>query len=259
MIEQTSGGLSVYPVIGIPEITPAHSLAEELLRALGPNALREGDVLAVTSKIVSKVEGRFLPASERDIAIASETVRVVAKLPGGAGSAIVENRLGIVAAAAGVDASNIAGDRILLLPEDPDDSARDLAAELKTRTGFNVGIVITDTVGRAWRYGQTDIAIGCANLQIYDDSRGTVDTDGKPLSVTQRCIADEIAAATDIVKGKASAIPAALVRGINQYVVPGSEQRAREINRDAELDLFSLGTAEAYAKGIEDASRRVLQ
>lgn len=256
MIDLTNGGLNIYPVLGIPEITPEHSLAEELLLAIGEGVLEAGDVLVVTSKIVSKAEGRFLPASERASAIERETIRLVAKIPGGNGSAIVENRLGVVAAAAGVDASNIVGDRILLLPEDPDDSARRLAAELKGRTGLDLGIIVTDTVGRPWRYGQTDIAIGCANFKVFDDSRGTVDTDGKPLSVTQRCIADEVAAATDIVKGKAAAIPVAIVRGLATHVVPGSLERARDINRDAALDLFSQGTAEAYASGFADGTKQ---
>ena len=184
-----------------------------------------------------------------DRAIAAETTRIVAAIPGAGGAAIVESRLGIIAAAAGVDASNIAGDRILLLPIDPDESARRIAAELKEKTGLDLGVLITDTVGRPWRLGQTDIAIGCANLRVFDDVRGTVDTDGKPLSVTQRCIADEIAGATDLVKGKAAAIPVALVRGMAAYVDRSSSDRARDIIRDRDQDLFSLGTAEAFAKG----------
>ena len=241
--------LTIVPLRGFPEMTPEHSIVEELLRVVDATKLRQGDVLAITSKIVSKVEDRYSPASERDRAIAAETTRIVAAIPGAGGAAIVESRLGIIAAAAGVDASNIAGDRILLLPIDPDESARRIAAEIQERTGLDLGVIITDTVGRPWRLGQTDIAIGCANFRVFDDARGSVDTDGKPLSVTQRCIADEIAGATDLVKGKAAAIPIALVRGMGEYVVPGCSDRARDIIRNRDQDLFSLGTAEAFAQG----------
>lgn len=254
MIGNVAAGLTLTPLLGMPEFTPEHSLAAELLRAVGPEGMRGGDVLAVTSKIISKVEGCFFPADERAALIERDTVRVVAKLRGENASAIVENRLGVVAAAAGVDASNVVGNWVLALPDDPDESARRLADELKHATGVDVGIVVTDTVGRAWRLGQTDIAIGCANLDLFDDARGGVDTDGKPLSVTQRCIVDEIAAAADIVKGKTDGVPIALIRGLDRYVVPGTGQRARDINRGLELDLFSQGTDEAYRQGYADGA-----
>lgn len=246
-------GLELIPVTGLPEFAPSHSLAEEILRAAGPDGLRAGDVLAVTSKIVSKVEGCFVPAAEREALIARDTVRLVAKLRGPGSSAIVENRLGVVAAAAGVDASNVSGEWVLALPDDPDASARRLAEELRLATGHELGIVVTDTVGRPWRYGQTDIAIGCANIMLYDDDRGGVDTVGKPLTVTQRCVVDEIAAASDLVKGKTDGVPVAIVRGLSRYLQPGTEQRARDINRDLELDLFRLGTDEAIAEGYRQA------
>lgn len=245
--------LQLIPLAGMPEFTSQHSLSAEILRVLGSEELQAGDVLAVTSKIVSKAEGCFVPASEREALIERDTVRVVAKLRGPTSSAIVENRLGVVAAAAGVDASNVTGDWVLALPDDPDESARQLADELKLAVGHDIGVVITDTVGRPWRYGQTDIAIGCANIALYDDVRGGVDTAGKPLTVTQRCVADEIAAAADLVKGKTDGVPVALVRGLKRHILPGTEQRARDINRDLELDLFRLGTDEAYQEGYRAA------
>lgn len=255
---QRTPGLEIIPLIGLPEFTPDHSLATEIVRSLVGIAVDDGDVLAVTSKVVSKVEGCFVPAAERAELIARDTVRVVARMRGPNASAIVENRLGVVAAAAGVDASNVAGDWVLALPEDPDASARRLASELRDALGIDLGIVITDTVGRPWRYGQTDIAIGSANIALYADERGGVDTAGKPLTVTQRCVADEIAAASDLVKGKTAGIPVALVRGMSEYVIPGTDQRARRINRDLELDLFSLGTQEAFDEGYRSALAAVV-
>lgn len=244
------------PLRGMPEFTSEHSVSAEILRAVGAGGVRQGDVFAVTSKIVSKAEGCFVPADEREALIERDTVRIVARIPDGRGSAIVENRLGVVAAAAGVDASNVVGDRVLALPADPDASARRIAQEIRDATGCDVGVVVTDTVGRAWRIGQTDIAIGCANIRIFDDARGGVDAVGKPLSVTQRCIADEIAAAADLVKGKADGVPVALIRGMGGAVVPGIAQGARDINRAADADLFRLGTAEAHAEGVAAAQGR---
>lgn len=254
MPTERSTGVSLIPLLGMPEFAPGRSISAEMLRALEPGGVQDGDVFAVTSKIISKAEGCFVPADEREALIERDTVRVVARIPDGRGSAIVQNRLGVVAAAAGVDASNIEGDWVLALPEDPDASARRLAQEIKDATGCDVGIVVTDTVGRAWRLGQTDIAIGSANIRLFDDARGGVDTAGKPLSVTQRCIVDEISAAADLVKGKTDGVPVALIRGMGSYVVPGILQRARDINRASETDLFSLGTAEAYAQGYADGS-----
>lgn len=253
----TPQSLTLIPLAGMPEFAPGDSLAHEIVTATAAAEveLRNGDILAVTSKVVSKVEDRFAPAAERAAAVAAESVRVVARVPGTGEPVVVENRLGIVAAAAGVDASNVTGDRILLLPEDPDASAARLTEEIAERLGVRVGVVITDTVGRPWRIGQTDITIGCAGLAPFDDTRGGTDTDGKPLSVTQRCIADEIAAAADLVKGKVSAVPVAIVRGLAHYVLPGSSHTAREILRDAESDLFRLATADAYEQGFADGAR----
>ena len=181
--------------------------------------LADGDILAVTSKIVSKAEGRQVAADDREQAITDETVRVVATRahPGGV-TRIVENRQGLVLAAAGVDASNTPDGIVLLLPVDPDASARALCAALRERTGLRLGVLITDTAGRPWREGQTDIAIGAAGVAVLDDLRGTTDAGGRRLDVTVAAVADEIAAAADLVKGKTSGNPVAVVRGLGRLV-----------------------------------------
>src|ERR1700712_2583879 len=216
-LPEIAATLAVYAVTGIPEITAGDSLAVCLGDSLEASDIspRDGDILVVTSKIVSKAEGRSVQADDREAAITAETVRVVASRvhPGGV-TRIVENRQGIVQAAAGVDASNTPRGTVLLLPADPDASARGLAAELRARFGVRLGILVSDTLGRAWREGQTDAAIGAAGVAVVDDLRGGVDAFGQTLEVTQIAVADEIAAAADLVKGKASGVPVALVRGL---------------------------------------------
>jgi len=206
----------------------------------------------VTSKIVSKAEGRQVAATDREQAITDETVRVVATRahPGGV-TRIVENRQGLVMAAAGVDASNVAEGTVLLLPADPDASARALCAAVREATGLRVGVLITDTVGRPWRDGQTDIAIGAAGVAVLDDLRGTTDAHGRRLDVTVAAVADEIAGAADLIKGKTSGNPVAVVRGLGQLVGPidAGDRGARRLLRDSANDMFRVGSAEAYAEG----------
>lgn len=220
-------------VAGLPEITPGADLVDLIASA---TTLEDGDIVVVTSKIVSKAEGRLLPAEERESALQRETVRVVAER---GPVRIVENRLGIVAAAAGIDASNAPDGFILLLPEDPDASARLLAAGLRERLGVAVGVLISDTVGRPWRHGQTDIAIGAAGVVVLD--RPEHDADGKPLAVTLPCIADEICGAAELVKPKAAAIPVAVVSGLGHLVGALDLPGASSIIRPAHEDLFRAG------------------
>jgi coenzyme F420-0:L-glutamate ligase/coenzyme F420-1:gamma-L-glutamate ligase len=172
---------------------------------------------------------------------------------------IVENRLGIVAAAAGVDASNTPEGTVLLLPVDPDASARRLRAELGRRCGVNVAVVITDTLGRPWRQGQTDAAIGLAGLAPLLDLRGETDSAGRRLTATVTAVADEIAAAADLVKGKTSGCPVAVLRGLAHLVAapadgrpPRQEAGAADLIRPADRDMFRLGTAEAMAAGWQE-------
>ncbi|MGB4780132.1 coenzyme F420-0:L-glutamate ligase, partial [Microbacterium sp.] len=203
--------LQIRALHGIPEISSGDDLVD-LITTAADGTLRDGDILVVTSKIVSKAEGRFAPESERAAAIERESVRVVAEDATGS-VRIVESRLGIVAAAAGVDASNVPEGMILLLPEDPDASARALAAGLRERTGARVGVIVSDTLGRAWRDGQTDCAIGAAGVHVFEELGGQQDAAGKVLRVTRPCVADELAAASDLVKRKASGCPVAVVTG----------------------------------------------
>ncbi len=243
--------LQVWALDGIPEITPGTDLVVLIAEAAGAT-LEDGDILVVTSKIVSKAEGRIVAADDREDAITAETVRVVATRtsPGGHTTRIVENRLGIVSAAAGVDASNTPHGTVLLLPVDPDASARAIAAGLRAELGVEVGVIVSDTLGRAWREGQTDSAIGAGGVHVFEDLRGGTDAEGRPLVVTMPCVADELAAAADLVKGKASRRPVAVVRGRADLVGAIDLPGARSIVREAERDMFSRGADEAYADGF---------
>jgi len=230
--------LSVTPVTGLPEITSGADLAA-LIADAAPD-LRDGDILVVTSKVVSKAEGRVVPAS-REEAIAAETVRVVARR---GATTIAQTRQGLVLAAAGVDASNTAPGTVVLLPEDPDESARRLRKALHARTARTVGVVISDTMGRPWRAGQTDNAIGAAGVRPVRDYRGEADTFGNILEVTVAAVADEIAAAADLVKGKSRGVPVAVVRGLDGLVTEQDGPGARELIRPAEEDMFRFGSAD---------------
>ncbi|MDI6944625.1 coenzyme F420-0:L-glutamate ligase [Microbacterium barkeri] len=245
--------LQIWALAGIGEVTADDDLAQLIGDALAAAdvPVADGDILVVTSKIVSKAEGRFVVADDREDAITRETVRVVATrtAPSGHTTRIVENRLGIVSAAAGVDASNTPEGTVLLLPEDPDASARALAAALRDRFGVRLGVLISDTLGRAWRDGQTDHAIGAGGVHVFEDLRGEVDAQGRPLVVTLPCVADELCAAADLVKRKATGMPVAVVRGRGDLVGDLDLPGARSIVRTGERDMFRLGADEAYAEG----------
>ncbi|MEU7553826.1 coenzyme F420-0:L-glutamate ligase [Streptomyces sp. NPDC044571] len=228
---------------GLPEVRPGDDLAG-LIADAAPD-LRDGDVLLVTSKIVSKAEGRIVHADSREEAIDAETVRVVARR---GPLRIVENRQGLVMAAAGVDASNTEPGTVLLLPEDPDASAAALRAGLRERLGVDLGVIVTDTFGRPWRAGLTDVAIGASGVRVLDDLRGGTDTHGNPLSSTVVATADELAAAGDLVKGKAAGLPVAVVRGLDH--VRGEGSTAADLVRSAADDMFRLGTSEAVREAV---------
>lgn len=246
-------GLQILPVRGLPEFRPGDDLAEHI--AAQAPWLRDGDVLVVTSKVVSKVEGRIVESptdpDERDAArrklVDQEAVRVVARK---GRTLITENRLGIVQAASGIDGSNVAPTELALLPEDPDASAATLRAALKNRLGIDVAVVITDTMGRAWRVGQIDAAIGSAGLSVIHAYAGSHDNQGNELHVTEVAIADELAAAADLVKGKLGAVPIAVVRG---FASEDDGSTAHDLVRGGVDDLFWLGTAESMAQGRSEA------
>ena len=245
--------LEVFPVEGLPEIRPGDDVAALLAGAF---AFEDGDVVVVTSKVISKAEGRLRPAGDdreaaRLQAVADETVRVVARR---GTTTIAETRHGLVLAAAGVDASNVRTDEIALLPADPDASAASLRASLEALTGVRLALVISDTMGRAWRVGQTDQAIGVSGLAPIRDARGTTDSFGQVLEVTEIAVADELASAAELVKGKADGIAAAVVRGL---LVDDDGRGAAALVRPADQDWFRLGTAEAHRSTL--ALRRTVR
>jgi coenzyme F420-0:L-glutamate ligase / coenzyme F420-1:gamma-L-glutamate ligase len=245
----SAGAVEVLPVTGLPEFRPGDDLAAAV--ATAAPWLRDGDILVVTSKVVSKCEGRVVPAPEHPEArdelrrklIDAEAVRVLARK---GRTLITENALGLVQAAAGVDGSNVAGTELALLPVDPDASAATLRSRLRERLGVSVAVLISDTMGRAWRNGQTDAAIGAAGLAVLHGYAGARDSHGNELLVTEVAVADEIAAAADLVKGKLTGIPVAVVRGLS---LPDDGSTARRLLRPGEEDLFWLGTAEALELG----------
>jgi coenzyme F420-0:L-glutamate ligase/coenzyme F420-1:gamma-L-glutamate ligase len=223
--------IEILPVEGLPEIRPGDDLPA-LLSDATPD-LRAGDVLAVTQKIVSKAEGRLVPGGEgREAWVAREARRIVARRDD---VVIAETAHGFVCANAGVDASNVEGGSLSLLPVDPDASAERIRSRLLADRGVDAGVVVTDTFGRAWRRGQVNVAIGCAGLPALVDLRGTKDHHGRMLEATVIALADEVAAASGLVMGKDAMIPAAIVRGLAPIAAPG---RAAELVRPPEEDLF---------------------
>jgi coenzyme F420-0:L-glutamate ligase/coenzyme F420-1:gamma-L-glutamate ligase len=250
------GPLTLLPITGVPEVREGDDLAALIVRcaAASGSALEDGDVVVVSSKVVSKALGLWA-FGDRDAVVTAESTRVVAeRLSGGRVTQIVESAAGPVMAAAGVDASNTGGrDGLLLLPRDPDGEADRLRSALLAATGLSrIGVIISDTAGRPWRAGQTDFALGAAGVSLVDDLRGGVDADGQPLVVTTRAVGDELAAAAELVKGKAEAIPAAIARG-SGLAVEGRGPSARSLLRAGPHDWFEYGSAEAVraSLGIE--------
>jgi coenzyme F420-0:L-glutamate ligase/coenzyme F420-1:gamma-L-glutamate ligase len=244
--------ITVWAPDGIGEVRRGDDLASLLLPLVQP---ADGDIVCVTSKAVSKAEGRVV-VGDRSEAVMRETVRLVARR----GSlSIVVNRLGLTMAAAGVDASNVEPGHIALLPEDPDASARTLRTAIAERAGANIGVLVTDTAGRAWREGQTDIAIGAAGLTVIDDHAGRSDTYGNDLVVTAPAVADELAGAAELAAGKLSRRPFTVVRGRADLVLPPHDPGvgAAGLLRPGGNDLFGLGAREAVLAALTaDAGSR---
>jgi coenzyme F420-0:L-glutamate ligase / coenzyme F420-1:gamma-L-glutamate ligase len=267
--------VTVTPLLGLPEVRAGDDLAAMVLTALQDNGIQltSGDILVVSSKIVSKSMDLQAPSSDQAAAVLSQTVRIVAerRTPTGI-TRIVESAAGPVMTAAGVDASNTAdGSIVLLLPKDPDAVAAQIRDGLQagwaelTGEAVVTGVILSDTAGRPWRNGQTDFALGAAGVQVVDDLRGSTDANGRVLSVTERCVADEIAAAADLVKGKAIGVPAAHLRGLGKYVRDGNPDDgsdgematgARALVRTGPQDWFGYGRVEAVraALGVEPGS-----
>jgi coenzyme F420-0:L-glutamate ligase/coenzyme F420-1:gamma-L-glutamate ligase len=239
--------ITVFAPAGVGEVGPGTDLAGLVLDAVGADELgplQDGDVVVVTSKVLSKAAGLTRPGADREAAVDEQSVQTVARR---GPTRIVRTRHGLVLAAAGVDASNVAAGTVLVLPEDPDAEAAALLAALEARTGLALAVVVSDTAGRAWREGQTDQAIGAAGLRVLERYAGRQDGYGNDLKVTAMAVADEVAGAADLVKGKLAGRPVAVVRGLAHLVeaAGGPDGSARALARDPGQDLFSRGAREA--------------
>jgi coenzyme F420-0:L-glutamate ligase/coenzyme F420-1:gamma-L-glutamate ligase len=249
MLPDAVAGLRVRPVLGVPDVRPGDDLAALLAHA----DLEDGDVLVVTSKVISKAEGRLVAIGDEDRevvrqrAVAAESAAVVARR---GRTTIARTRHGFVLASAGVDASNVHTDEIALLPLDPDASARALRAALQAASGRRLAVVVSDTFGRTWRNGLTDVALGIAGLAPLVDLRGRVDAYGMPLEMTETALGDAVAGAADLVKGKLWNIAAAVVSGLAPWVTDDDGPGAAAYVRPLEGDMFSLGTREAMAAAV---------
>jgi coenzyme F420-0:L-glutamate ligase / coenzyme F420-1:gamma-L-glutamate ligase len=237
-------GITLIPLTGIGEIEPGADLARTVAAALAPETaagpeLRGGDVLVITQKIVSKAEGRLVPIDSDDPAakvalVEQESVRILRRR----GDLIIsETKHGFICANAGIDLSNVSLGTAALLPEDSDRSARRIRAGLRALLAVDIGVIISDTFGRTWRRGVTDVAIGCAGVAAVVDLRGTPDANGRDLVATEVCVADELASAAELVMGKDRGIPAAIVRGVPKSWLRRASVQA-EIVRPPEEDLF---------------------
>jgi coenzyme F420-0:L-glutamate ligase/coenzyme F420-1:gamma-L-glutamate ligase len=239
----TRGRIELLPVTGLPEVRAGDVIADLIATATatatGGPGLADGDVVVVTQKIVSKAEGRLVdvdpddPRSHKSV-VEAESVRILRRR----GDLIMsETRHGFVCANAGVDLSNVERGKAALLPVDSDRSARRIRDGLQARLGVTVGVLVSDTFGRTWRRGVTDVAIGVAGLAGVVDLRGTADAFGRTLMVTEVCVADEIAAAAELVMGKSTGVPVAVVRGVDPAWLREATV-AGEIVRPHGEDLF---------------------
>ena len=252
----TNAGFTAHGISTQHLFTSGDDLVSILLGAIADTqSLTDGDVVVITSKVVAKCEGRMVyEVSDRESAIAGESVRVVAtKVHARGTTTIVETNTGLILAAAGIDASNTDPNTIVLLPADPDNSARTIRDQIQAQTGLTVGVVITDTLGRAWRLGVTDHAIGAAGINVLDDLTGKPDAFNRTLEMTVVAVADEIAAASELVRPKDSLTPFALIRGLERFVTEEHGPGAEAIIRPTEEDLFSLGTSESIELGKQQA------
>jgi coenzyme F420-0:L-glutamate ligase / coenzyme F420-1:gamma-L-glutamate ligase len=248
--------LEVIPVHNLPEIATGNPLGELIARQLASASVEPtaGDIVAVAQKAVSKAEGRVRelddvvpgPNARRLATRLGKDPRLVELILSESRTVvraerdllIVETLSGWICANAGIDASNVRGDRVTLLPEDPDASAQRLRAEIGTAAGVRPAVVVSDSFGRPWRLGQADVAIGCAGLAPLDDWRGRTDHEGRELAATVVAVADEVAAAADLARGKDTSVPACLVRGLGRFVSAEDGPGAREIQRPEAEDLF---------------------
>ena len=229
--------IQILPVTGVGEVIPGDDVAGILLEALESMGLQlgDGDIVVITHKIVSKAEGQIAPAAteaEYRAAVEAEAAAIIRRR---GDLVIAQTKHGFICANAGVDRSNIDGNRIVLLPERPDRSAATIRSRLEAATGARIAVIISDTFGRPWRRGLTDVAIGVSGMAVIDDLRGTADMHGRTLEVSEIAIVDEIASAADLAMGKSTGIPAAVVRGLEWETDKG---RAADLVRPAAEDMF---------------------
>ena len=256
--------IELIPLEGLPEVEPGNDLAALLEPSLRRQGASEGDVVAITQKVVSKAEGRIVPGDDRASWVARESVAVVARR---GDLLITRTKHGLVCANAGVDSSNVAPGFLTLLPEDPDASAERLQKELAARLGLaRLGVVVTDTFGRPWREGVVDVAIGCAGMPAALDLRGTLDDHGAVLETTVVALADAVAAASALVMTKTARVPAALVRGLDRAIGDAPPGASRDLVRAPADDLFRESVAVALASagqsggfGSGDVPRTLLE
>ena len=227
--------IEVIPITGIGEVVSGDDVAAVLWEAIEPGGLRSGDIVVVTHKIVSKAEGKVVAAptdaAYRDV-VEAEAAAIVRRR---GDLVITQTKHGFICANAGVDRSNVTGERVVLLPDRPDRSAATIKSRLEARSDATLAVIISDTFGRPWRRGLTDVAIGVAGMAPIHDLRGTADMHGRILEVSEVAIVDEIAAAADLAMGKSSGVPAAIVRGVAWVPAPG---RATDLVRPAQEDMF---------------------
>ncbi len=229
--------VQIFPIAGIPEVSPGDDIAAFILDAIqGSSAkLAAGDVLVVTHKIVSKAEGRIIDASD-DVAYRAAVEEEAQAIVRRRGDLIIaQTRHGFICANAGVDRSNVTGDRAVLLPIDPDRSAHGIRMRVTQATGLDIPVIISDTFGRPWRRGQTDIAIGVSGIKVIDDHKGLPDSNGRTMEATEVAIVDEIAAAADLAMGKSTQVPVAIVRGVAWQ---RGSSRATDLVRPPHEDMF---------------------
>lgn len=230
-----TGIIEVIPLTGIGEVVAGDDVAALLWTAIQPHGLESGDIVVVTHKIVSKAEGKVVPAptDEAYRAVVEDQAAAVVRRRGDL--VIAQTKHGFICANAGVDRSNVKGDNVVLLPDRPDRSAATIKTRLAAASGATIAVIVSDTFGRPWRRGLTDVAIGVAGMAPIRDLRGTADMHGRILEVSEVAVVDEVAAAADLAMGKSSGIPAAIVRGVDWTPAAG---RAADLVRPAGEDMF---------------------
>ena len=228
--------VSIFPIMNLPEFDTGHEIVEELIKSLEENkiSLEDSDVIVITQKIISKVEGRKIDINKEDIeeVIKSESLQIIRKR---GETVIAKTKHGFICANAGIDKSNIEEGSALLLPEDPDKTSRDIRKKIEHKTGKKISVIICDTFGRAWRKGQTNVAIGSSGIEPLESYIGEKDTFNNELFATEIAIVDELAGAAELVMKKSDNIPIAIIKGVKYKI---SELGVDELIRDSQEDFF---------------------